>query len=94
MASNSGHGISYPGSIVVNVRFTDQQNTYELNKCSTVKELRQRLASDYNAQVSEVKILLGGMILDDCLTIEVFKSERISAVSFNFYDFSYFILAW
>ncbi|KAK7108119.1 E3 ubiquitin-protein ligase parkin-like [Littorina saxatilis] len=70
MAGRRTQGLALPDSIIVNVCFNSQQRSYELDRCSTVAELRQRLAEDYGVSVSEMKILLGGSLLADDLTIE------------------------
>ena len=71
MASRQSQGSSVPDSIIVNVWFKSHQKPYELDRCSTVAELRQQLAADHGVPVSEMKILLGGSLLADDLTIEV-----------------------
>ncbi|KAL8581756.1 hypothetical protein ACOMHN_043174 [Nucella lapillus] len=69
MASVSVRRLSAPDTIMVNVWFKMQHASYQLQSCSTVGELRQRVASDHAVSPAEMKILLGGCLLDDQLTI-------------------------
>jgi hypothetical protein len=71
MASRRAESIGLPTTMMVNVWFNSGQTPYELDRHSTVGELRQLVALKHSVPLSEVKILLGGSVLADGLTIEV-----------------------
>ncbi|XP_076439369.1 E3 ubiquitin-protein ligase parkin-like [Babylonia areolata] len=70
MANITVVDFSPPDSIMVNVWFKSSQVSYQLHRCSTVGELRQRVATDHGVPPAEMRILLGGRVLDDGLTIQ------------------------
>ena len=71
MASARGHGLTMSDTIMVNVWFQSSNRQYELDRNSTVLDLRKDIAKNHDVPLSEVKILLGGCVLSDSLTIQV-----------------------
>lgn len=73
MSSGRTQGLSgaVHSTIMVSIKYEQQQTAYELDRSCTVAELRNKLARDFIIPLSEVKVILGGRVLTDDMSIEV-----------------------
>ncbi|PVD28369.1 hypothetical protein C0Q70_10956 [Pomacea canaliculata] len=72
MSSGRTQGLSgaVHSTIMVSIKYEQQQTAYELDRSCTVAELRNKLARDFIIPLSEVKVILGGRVLTDDMSIE------------------------